>query len=147
MSSSVIQPSVYCQNNDCFSYILQKTVFTTGYSNTAKMETLAMITKGSAPPGGTQVYSGEKLLIPSTIPSFTPGSACSLINVKYIVQVNSEIKIYTSTNRMCVYVLYNYIRISRIPVWRNNTVNMCISLWITIEAGRICFWFFLKMSL
>ena len=96
---------VGCQVVHYFCSILQKTVFTDKFSTTFTLEPLAVITKGSAAKGSTQVYSGEKFLVPIVIPSFTPGLTCSLINVEYIVQVNNFATFLLFNNRY-MYMLY-----------------------------------------
>ena len=96
---------VGCQVVHYFCSILQKTVFTDKFSTTFTLEPLAVITKGSAAKGSTQVYSGEKFLVPIVIPSFTPGLTCSLINVEYIVQVNNFATLLLFNNRY-MYMLY-----------------------------------------
>lgn len=70
---------------ECFHLHPQKTTFTDHYSEAASEECLCYIAKGRVSPGATEVYVGEVLPVPATLPSFSPG--CSLISTDYLVQV------------------------------------------------------------
>ena len=127
----VSRTSVFSDYNHSLSVILQKTVFSNGCSHICGFEPLVVITKGSVSQGCTQVYSREMLLVPTAIPSYSPGLTCSLIRVEYYVQVNNYAKPKLQTIDVYVYIAI-WSLISPISVPRNYHISR---LWVLHVIG------------
>ena len=63
----------------------------TSYHATTKTRTnfqcVASLSRGEIPPHGSDVWSGDQMIIPAIPPSYLVG--CSIIDIRYILQVNN----------------------------------------------------------